>query len=95
MPKNNPFEVLGIPEDSSPEQVKAAYLEKSKTTHPDAGGTAEAFQELREAFMQASVEASKPKKCLECDGKGRKMITKGFHKMPMTCKACGGRGVKL
>lgn len=90
-----PFEVLGIPEDSTPEQVKAAYLEKAKTTHPDGGGTAEAFQELRQAFIQASIEAAKPKHCEACEGKGHTLVAKGFHKMRMVCKACGGRGVKL
>lgn len=90
-----PFEILGIPEDSTPEQVKAAYIEKAKTTHPDGGGTAEAFQELQRAHDAAHEIASKPKKCEPCEGKGRTVIQKGFNKMTMLCKACGGRGVRL
>ncbi|HEX4844624.1 MAG TPA: DnaJ domain-containing protein [Geothrix sp.] len=52
----NPFEVLEIPPDASPEDIKAAYHRLAKQWHPDrfsGPGKAEAearFRELAEAF---------------------------------------------
>jgi hypothetical protein len=42
-----PHEVLGIPEDAPDEVVKGAFREKTKGSHPDAGGDAEALQRVQ------------------------------------------------
>ena len=46
----NLYEVLGISADARSEQVHAAYRAKVKEVHPDAGGTAEAFNEVALAY---------------------------------------------
>jgi curved DNA-binding protein CbpA len=46
----NPYELLGVPKDASSAQIKSAYRRLSKTAHPDAGGDAEKFGELKHAF---------------------------------------------
>jgi curved DNA-binding protein CbpA len=39
----NPYEVLDIPTDATAEDIKNAYRNKSKETHPDSGGSNDAF----------------------------------------------------
>lgn len=44
------YETLGIPKDATAADVKAAYRARSKSAHPDAGGTEEAFAALKLAY---------------------------------------------
>ncbi|HMA49304.1 MAG TPA: DnaJ domain-containing protein [Magnetospirillaceae bacterium] len=44
------YDVLGVPDDASPAQVKAAFRKKAMSSHPDAGGDSEAFQRLKAAY---------------------------------------------
>ncbi len=92
---STPFEVLGLPQDASPQQVKDAYRELSKTAHPDAGGTAEGFQALKQAYEAALVIALRPKPCVPCGGSGRVLVTKGFNKLKIICADCGGSGERI
>lgn len=46
----NPYEALGVPHDATDAQIKAAYRNRSKEAHPDTGGDAEAFAELKAAY---------------------------------------------
>jgi hypothetical protein len=45
------YEVLGVPEGSSGEEIKAAYRRLLRTVHPDVGGNAALFE-----FVQAAYE---------------------------------------
>jgi hypothetical protein len=45
----DPWEVLGLTCSASEEQVLAAYRQKARTAHPDAGGSHDAFAELSQA----------------------------------------------
>jgi len=44
----NLYEVLGVPPTADEREIKRAYREKSKTTHPDQGGSDEAFRKSTE-----------------------------------------------
>lgn len=44
--------VLGVRADADEDEVQAAYRKKARETHPDAGGDAEAFKRVNEAFSQ-------------------------------------------
>lgn len=44
------WQVLGVPKNSSEDEVKEAYLSLAKKHHPDAGGTTEGFQRIVKAF---------------------------------------------
>ena len=46
----NFYDVLGVSRSASDADVRDAYRRKVKTTHPDAGGSAEAFREVQEAY---------------------------------------------
>lgn len=45
-----PREVLGLPDFFTAEQLQAAYHDKSLATHPDRGGSAEAFARVNAAY---------------------------------------------
>jgi curved DNA-binding protein CbpA len=44
------YRVLGIDSDASQEELQTAYRHRAKVLHPDAGGSAEAFSELAQAY---------------------------------------------
>jgi hypothetical protein len=46
----DPYKVLGIEADASPQEVKRAYLAMAAKYHPDAGGDAWAFEQVRQAY---------------------------------------------
>jgi curved DNA-binding protein CbpA len=45
----DPYATLGLPRDADAKAIKRAYRRKAKAAHPDAGGSAEAFDELTRA----------------------------------------------
>ncbi len=47
------FEALGLPPGASADEVKAAYREQVKETHPDHGGDEKSFRRVREAYARA------------------------------------------
>jgi hypothetical protein len=50
----NPWAVLGLhPEDATPETVKRAFRARALKCHPDQGGSAERFKELKRAHDAA------------------------------------------
>jgi len=49
----SPFEILRIDKGASDEEIERAYRERVKETHPDHGGSLEAFQSVREAYERA------------------------------------------
>ena len=60
MTPDNPslYEVLGIPPQASPTQIKEAWRTTAKATHPDAGGTNEAFTTAQHAWEVLSIPNS-------------------------------------
>lgn len=50
------YETLGVSRDATVDQIRKAYRAKAKTTHPDAGGVREHFEELALAHTVLSDE---------------------------------------
>ncbi len=44
------WQVLGVSNNATSEEIRTAYLKNAKILHPDAGGTVCAFQELQQAY---------------------------------------------
>lgn len=53
-----PEKVLGVAKGAKPEEVRAAYKEKAKLSHPDRGGSPEAFCRLQQAYLALTTEQS-------------------------------------
>ncbi|KAI3880528.1 hypothetical protein MKX03_008792 [Papaver bracteatum] len=49
------YQVLGIPKDASPEQVKMAYTVAAIKNHPYEGGDPEKFNEVAQAYAVLSA----------------------------------------
>jgi DnaJ-class molecular chaperone len=49
---SNPYEILGIQSGASETDIKKAYRDLAKKTHPDKGGTEEEFKIINEAYTQ-------------------------------------------
>ncbi len=48
---NDPYEILGIGRDATPEEIQAAYRNKARQVHPDNGGSTEEFMQVKTASM--------------------------------------------
>lgn len=49
----DPFIVLGVPEGSTPQELRVAWRQQAKQCHPDAGGDTQQMIRLNEALAQA------------------------------------------
>jgi DnaJ-class molecular chaperone len=48
------FRVLGLEEGADAKSIRSAYLRKAKSTHPDKGGSREAFSQVQQAYVNLS-----------------------------------------
>lgn len=55
----SPWEVLGVPEGASDEEIRRAYRAKAAKAHPDHGGDAVWFATLGEAFKAIETPAAR------------------------------------
>jgi ferredoxin len=51
----SPFDVLRIDSDADEEEIEAAYRKRVKQAHPDHGGSAEEFREVKTAYEKLEV----------------------------------------
>ena len=53
--------VLGVPKNAGPDEIRRAFRARALVTHPDHGGNAVAFAEVRSAFelLRASTPTSR------------------------------------
>lgn len=90
----SPHEILGVPENATVTQVRAAWRLKVAEcgVHPDKGGATEPFSVLREAYHRA-LKIAENLPCLACNGTGKVGTGHGaFVQTFLRCAACGGSG---
>ncbi len=58
-PKKNYYDILGVKEDASPEEIKKAFKKAAVKHHPDKGGDKKKFQEMNEAYQTIGDEKKK------------------------------------
>ena len=82
---------LGVHMDASANEVREAYYEKARTTHPDHGGTVESFDLLKAAYDEALAYARRP--CDSCKGAGTtRKLDRNFKPHDVECATCRGTG---
>lgn len=52
----NAYELLGVSHQAKPDEIKLAYHRKARIYHPDQGGNADEFIELKKAYEILSDE---------------------------------------
>ena len=101
---NDPYKILGIAYKASLEQIKEAYKQAARESHPDKGGDPERMTAVTEAHRQLTTcrkDVDKllqflgqwPKKfCGRCEGRG---VAKSIAnpKEEIRCPKCGGSGL--
>ena len=55
----NYYQVLGVTENATKDEIKKAFKEKSKITHPDKGGSEEEFKKINNAYSILSDDEKK------------------------------------
>lgn len=84
----NPFSILGIPPDSTEQEVMEAAKRLLAINHPDKGGDVEKFKEIVNARDEIlRMKKNKKLPCSFCDGSGYLEI--GRYVFP--CKYCRSR----
>lgn len=48
---DDPYKVLGLKPDATEAEINAAYREAARTAHPDGGGSADEFDEIKQAHL--------------------------------------------
>ena len=83
--------ILGLGPGPSVREVKERFRELSLIHHPDAGGDAEKFRELHDAYLIAIAEAAE-RPCPSCNGRGRVTVQQGWRAVEVPCEDCLGLG---
>ncbi|MGD2060573.1 MAG: DnaJ domain-containing protein [Acidimicrobiia bacterium] len=103
----DPYDTLGIAPDATPAEIRAAFREKVRASHPDtsidAGGENDVIAVV-EAYRRLMGDADRPRSAtLETDAPGstrrievrRRNPTDAMGTSPARCGACGGHGVVM
>lgn len=61
-PRASVWAILGVPPRSSQADLKRAYRKRALETHPDRGGSAEAFRDVQRAYEEAQRRIVRPRK---------------------------------
>jgi DnaJ-class molecular chaperone len=79
-----PLEILGLPKTASHADIKTAFRRLAAQHHPDRGGDAAKFNQIRKAYEQAL----RPRKCPECQGRGHIRVKEGATTRKVPCPTC-------
>jgi len=86
------FEKLGLKDNATEAQVKEAWRSLATQHHPDKGGNAATFSDIRKAYVEAAALAILPVVCDVCKGSGRQKKQRGFQVTTIMCVLCQGSG---
>lgn len=88
---SSPFELLGLADTASQDEVRQAWRRLAALHHPDKGGDAAEFTKLSAAYRTALSMAA-DRLCQACNGSGTRKVQRGFHTINVPCETCGGSG---
>ena len=61
-PRASVWAILGVSQDVDEGGLKRAFRLRALATHPDRGGTAEAFREVHAAYLEAKKRVARPRR---------------------------------
>ena len=83
---------LGFEPAPSADQIETAFKALAMLHHPDRGGDAAKFDELRTARDRLLAAKEAGERCADCLGSGRVLMVDGFSTLKVLCDTCGGSG---
>lgn len=102
MTRDEAMGILKLDEGFSPDDLLAAYRSACKTAHPDAGGSATDFHDVKAAFDLLKTPPAQPalqrfrRECPTCAGEGAIVMQSGRPGrggLRKRCPACNGDGL--
>lgn len=85
----NPFEVLGLPETATEDEVQVRWREMVMDLHPDLGGSPDKFNHYNQAYQQArEIAHHRDVECAMCHGSERVTRYSGIHRLEIPCPQC-------
>ncbi len=81
----NPYKVLRVRSSAPAERIKKAFRKRSKETHPDVGGSQDAFMEVRRAYFILADPERRRK--YDRDGIIDDLTDLSFHGQVAACQA--------
>lgn len=63
-PRASVWSILGIARDADEATLKSAFRRRALDTHPDRGGSAEAFREVHAAYLEAKKRIARPRRAV-------------------------------
>lgn len=102
----NPYKILKVHRESSPEQIKESYYKLMKKNHPDAGGEQSDAADITLAYSILNDKINLRNhlaelemlgvKCQACKGRGFMAKQKSMSERITTpCVKCGGQGLTM
>lgn len=82
------FAALGLPDSATALEVRAAYHDKARSLHPDAGGDPHEFAVLH-AHYTVALDRANNRPCHRCQGKKTVTLKQGWHTLTVKCPTCG------
>lgn len=79
-----PYEILGVADTATQDEITIAYRRLAQIHHPDRGGEADKFREIRTAY----AVLLKTGKCPTCNGTGTVSTRRGFFIDRQPCPRC-------
>ncbi len=88
----SPFELLGLSRNCTIDELKQRFRRLAIKHHPDKGGDAEKFAELRAAYDKVLIDLEAPQPCPCCKTTGKVVVANGFSSIQVPCAYCDGTG---
>jgi DnaJ-class molecular chaperone len=95
MTMNEALRFLGCSADASEVEIRRAYREACRQSHPDLGGDRGTFERVHVAWRVLESTRAERTRCPDCQGTG--YVTKRVNftsVLTMLCAKCGGSGRK-
>jgi DnaJ domain len=78
----DPYQILGVTRDCAPKELKEAFRCKALLAHPDRGGEASAFIQLRDAYHQITADLKRRRPKANAGSPGHATRTDGRSQQP-------------
>ena len=86
---NRYYEALGLSLSATRKQARDHWHTLALLHHPDHGGDADLFGVLHAAYQRVDHYL---RHCVDCNGVGRVIITRGISSASLPCKRCAATG---